>query len=331
MGKTIRPAVLRVVLPMLAALGAAAALSSPAGAQPYPNRPVKIIVPTPAGGPVDVMARLLSNALPPLIGQNVIVENRAGAGNTLGSKVAAAADPDGYTLLVSAASGLIMSPMVYKTAGYDENSFAPIALVAETPQVLVAYPGAPFNTVAELVAYAKANPGKLNYSTGGAGTLPHLTAELFKQLSGTDIVHVPYKGGGPALTDVVAGQIQMTFDTVGTSLQFIRDGRLKALAVSNPTRLAELPDVPTMPELGYGPINSGAWIAFLAPLGTPQPVIAWLNRATDDALRSPAMKEPLERLSSQPRGGTPEDLARHMKAEHDKWAPIVARLGLRED
>ncbi len=300
-------------------------------AQPYPNRPIKIIVPTPAGGPVDVMARLLANALPPFVGQNAIVENRAGAGNTLGSKVAAAADPDGYTLLVSAASGLIMSPMVYKNAGYDENSFAPIALIAETPQVLVAYPPTPFNTVAELVAYAKANPGKLNYSTGGAGTLPHLTAELFKQLAGVDIVHVPYKGGGPALTDVVAGQVQMTFDTLGTSLQFIRDGRLKALAVSNPTRLSELPDVPAMPEVGYPAINTGAWIAFLAPLGTPQPIITRLNQATNEALKSPAMREPLARLGAQPRGGSPEDLAKHMKAEHDKWAPIIAKLGLKEE
>src|SRR5215468_5388732 len=313
----------------LAALGLLAAL--PARAQPYPSRPVKIIVPTPAGGPVDVMARLLANALPAVLGQNVIVENRAGAGNTLGSKVAAAADPDGYTLLVSAASGLIMSPMVYKSAGYDENSFAPIALVAETPQVLVAHPAAPFSSVAELVAYAKANPGKLNYSTGGAGTLPHLTAELFKQLSGTDIVHVPYKGGGPALTDVVAGQIQFTFDTVGTSVQFIRDGRLKALAVSNATRIAELPDVPTMPELGYPAINTGAWVAILAPLGTPPTIIERLNRATNGALQSAAMREPLTRLGAQPRGGTPDDLARHMRAEHDKWGPIVARLGLKEE
>jgi tripartite-type tricarboxylate transporter receptor subunit TctC len=317
---------------VVAALSALASLAVvPATAQPYPSRPVKIIVPTPAGGPVDVMARLLANALPPVLGQNVIVENRAGAGNTLGSKAAAAADPDGYTLLVSAASGLIMSPMVYKSAGYDETSFAPIALVAETPQVLVAYPAAPFGSVAELVAYAKANPGKLNYSTGGAGTLPHLTAELFKQLAAVDIVHVPYKGGGPALTDVVAGQIPITFDTVGTSVQFIRDGRLKALAVSNPTRLAELPDVPTMPELGYPAINTGAWVAILAPLGTPPAVIARLNQATNDALKSGAMREPLGRLGAQPRGGTPEDLARHMKAEHDKWAPIVARLGLREE
>ncbi len=317
------------MLAALAALGVAAA--APAAAQPYPNRPVRIIVPTPAGGPVDVMARLLANALPAQLGQNVIVENRAGAGNTLGSRAAAAAEPDGYTLLVSAASGLIMSPMVYKAAGYDETSFAPIALIAETPQVLVAHPATPFGSVAALVAYARANPGKLNYSTGGAGTLPHLTAELFKQLSGTDIVHVPYKGGGPALTDVVAGQVQMTFDTAGTSLQFIRDGRLKALAVSNPTRLAELPDVPTMPELGYGAINSGAWVALLAPLGTSPAIIARLNQAANDALRSPAMKDALTRLSAQPRGGTPEDLARHMKSEHEKWAPIVAGLGLKEE
>ncbi len=321
-----------LVAATLAALAALAILAVvPATAQPYPNRPVKIIVPTPAGGPVDVMARLLANALPAVLGQNVIVENRAGAGNTLGSKVAAAADPDGYTLLVSAASGLIMSPMVYKSAGYDENSFAPIALVAETPQVLVAHPATPFGSVAALVAYAKANPGKLNYSTGGAGTLPHLTAELFKQLSGTDIVHVPYKGGGPALTDVVAGQIPITFDTVGTSVQFIRDGRLKALAVSNPTRLAELPDVPTMPELGYPAINSGAWVAVLAPLGTPPAIIARLNQATNEALKAAAMKEPLARLGAQPRGGTPEELARHMRAEHAKWGPIVARLGLKEE
>jgi tripartite-type tricarboxylate transporter receptor subunit TctC len=302
-----------------------------ASAQTYPSRPMRIIVPTPAGGPVDVMARVLANALPPFLGQNLIVENRAGAGNTLGSKIAAAAEPDGYTLLVSAASGLIMSPMVYKNAGYDETRFAPIALVAETPQVLVAYTSAPFNTVGELVAYARVNPGKLNYSTGGAGTLPHLTAELFKQLTGTDIVHVPYKGGGPALIDVVAGQVQFTFDTLGTSLQLIRAGRLKPLAVSNPTRLPELPEVPTMPELGLAPIYSGAWVALLAPLATPAPIIARLNRATNDALQVPAMRDALGRLGAEPRGGTPDDLARHMRAEHQKWAPVVAALGLREE
>jgi tripartite-type tricarboxylate transporter receptor subunit TctC len=315
----------------IVALLALAALALPASSQTYPNRPVKIIVPTPAGGPVDVMARVLANALPAFLGQNAIVENRAGAGNTLGSRTAAAAEPDGYTLLASAASGLIMSPMIYKTAGYDETSFAPIALVTETPQVLVAHPSAPFNSVGELVAYAKANPGKLNSSTGGAGTLPHLTAELFKQLSGTDIVHVPYKGGGPALTDVVGAQVQFTFDTLGTSLQLIRAGQLKPLAVSNPTRLPELPEVPTMPELGYPSINSGAWVALLAPRGTPAAIIARLNRATNDALHAQAMRDVLTRLGAEPRGGTPDDLVRHMKAEHAKWGPIVASLGLKEE
>jgi tripartite-type tricarboxylate transporter receptor subunit TctC len=316
---------------LIVALFVLAALATPAFTQTYPNRPVKIIVPTPAGGPVDVMARVLANALPAFLGQNVIVENRAGAGNTLGSRTAAAAEPDGYTLLASAASGLIMSPMIYKTAGYDETSFAPIALVTETPQVLVAHPAAPFNTVGELIAYAKANPGKLNYSTGGAGTLPHLTAELFKQLTGTDIVHVPYKGGGPALTDVVGGQVQFTFDTLGTSLQLIRAGHLKPLAVSNPTRLPELPDILTMPELGYPSINSGAWVALLAPRGTPGAIIAQLNRATNDALHAQAMRDVLARLGAEPRGGTPDDLTRHMKAEHTKWGPIVASLGLKEE
>ena len=222
-----------------------------ASAQDYPTRPIRIIAPTPAGGPVDVMARVLANALPPVLGQNVFIENKPGAGNTIGSRAAASADPDGYTLMVSAASGLIMSPMIHKNAGYDASNFASIALVAETPQVLVVNAQTPFKLVADLVAYAKSNPGKLNYSTGGVGTLPHLNAELFKSVSGTNILHVPYKGGGPALTAVVAGKVQMTFDTVSTSLQLIQDGKLRALAIVGPKRAPELPDVPAMPEIGF--------------------------------------------------------------------------------
>jgi tripartite-type tricarboxylate transporter receptor subunit TctC len=197
------------------------------------------------------MARVLANALPPVLGQNVFIENKPGAGNTIGSRAVASADPDGYTLMVSAASGLIMSPMIVKNAGYDASNFAPVALVAETPQVLVINPQLPFKSLADLVAYAKANPGKLNYSTGGVGTLPHLNAELFKSVSGTNILHVPYKGGGPALTAVVAGEVQLTFDTVSTSLQLIRDGKLRALAIVGPKRAPELPDVPAMPEVGF--------------------------------------------------------------------------------
>ena len=261
---------------MRLAVAAVAALlwTASAFSQDFPNRPIRIIVPTPAGGPVDVMARVLANALPAVIGQPVFVENKPGAGNTIGSRQAAAADPDGYTLMVSAASGLIMSPMIVKNAGYDASSFAPIALVAETPQVLVINPQVPFKSVAELVAYAKANPGKLNYSTGGIGTLPHLNAELFKAASGANILHVPYKGGGPSLMAVVAGEVQMTFDTVSTSLQLIEDGKLRALAIVGPKRAPELPDVPAMPEIGFPAVSSGAWTALLAPHDTPPAIIA---------------------------------------------------------
>ena len=300
-------------------------------AQDYPSRPIRIIVPTPAGGPVDVMARVLANALPPVLGQNVFIENKPGAGNTIGSRQAAAADPDGYTLMVSAASGLIMSPMIVKSAGYDAASFAPVALVAETPQVLVVNSQLPFKSVAELVAYAKANPGKLNYSTGGVGTLPHLNAELFKSVSGTNILHVPYKGGGPALTAVVAGEVQMTFDTVSTSLQLIQDGRLRALAIVGPKRAPELPDVPAMPEIGFPAITSGAGTALRAPRATPAPLIATLNAATNTALHGEQMKNALAKLGAQPRGGTPQDLSDHIQREVAKWKPIVTALHLQVD
>jgi tripartite-type tricarboxylate transporter receptor subunit TctC len=314
---------------ILAALALLCAL--PAFAETYPSRPIRIIVPTPAGGPVDVMARILANALPPALGQAVIVENKPGAGNIVGSKYVASADPDGYTLMVSAASGLIMSPTIYKNAGYDASSFAPIALIAETPQVLVVNPNLPVKSVAELVAYAKANPGKLNYSTGGIGTLPHLTAEYFKRLTGTQIVHVPYKGGGPALMGVVAGEAQMTFDTIATSLQLVRAGKLRALGVVGPTRAADLPDVPTMPESGYQTVTTGAWTALLAPAGTPPEIVANLNAATNTALATDAVKTALAKLGAQPRGGTPQDLADHLAGETIKWKPVIEGLNLKPE
>jgi tripartite-type tricarboxylate transporter receptor subunit TctC len=299
--------------------------------QDYPNRPIRIIVPTPAGGPVDVMARVLANALPPVLGQNVFVENKPGAGNTIGSRQAAVADPDGYTLMVSAASGLVMSPMIVRNAGYDASSFAPVVLVAETPQVLVINPQLSLKSVAELVAYAKDNPDKLNYSTGGIGTLPHLNAELFKSVSSTNILHVPYKGGGPSLMAVVAGEVQMTFDTVSTSLQLIQDGKLRPLAIVGPKRAPELPDVPAMPEVGFPAVTSGAWTALMAPRDTPPAVIARLNAATNAALGGDPMKTALAKLGAEPRGGTPQDLADHIQREIAKWKPIVATLNLKVD
>ena len=316
----------RIFFAAAAVLWAACAL-----ADSYPSRPIKIIVPTPAGGPVDVMARLIANALPGKLGQPVFVENKPGAGNTLGSRIAASADPDGYTLMVSAASGLIMSPLIYKSAGYDSTSFAPIALIAETPQLLVVNPQVPFKSISELVAYAKANPGRLNYSTGGSGTLPHLAAELFKQQTGANIVHVPYKGGGPALLGVVAGEVQMTFDPVATSLQLIKDGKRRALAIAGPKRTAEVPDVPTLIEAGYPSLTVGAWTALLAPKGTPADIVAKLNAATNAALRTDQMKATLAKFGAEPRGGTPQQLATHMANETKKWKPVVESLNLKAE
>jgi tripartite-type tricarboxylate transporter receptor subunit TctC len=317
---------------LLQGAAAMAALGSHAAhAQSYPSRLIKIIVPTPAGGPVDSMARIIGNALPAALGQAVIIENRPGAGNTIGSKAAAAADPDGYTLIFTAASGLILSPIIHKNAGYDASSFEPIALVSETPMVLVVHPSVAANSLGELIALAKANPGKLNYSTGGAGTLPHLNSELFKKLAGVVITHVPYNGGGPALTDVVAGHVQMTIDTVGTSLGFIRDGKLRPLALIASQRIAQLPDVPAMPELGFPTIVTGAWTALLAPKTTPAPVIARLNAAVNDVLKSPAMLEIFDRVGAQPRGGSPQALADIVDADHEKWTPIINELGLKTD
>lgn len=315
----------------LVALGLALLWAAPAYAQPYPNHPIRIIVPTPAGGPVDVMARLIGSALAAPLGQTLFVENKPGAGNTIGSRQAATADPDGYTLMVSAASGLIMSPMIYKNAGYDAASFAPVALITETPQLFVVNPQLPVKSVAELIAYAKANPGKLNYSTGGTGTLPHLTAELFKKETGTQIVHVPYKGGGPSLTSVVAGDTQMTFDTIATSLQLVENGTLRALAVAGPKRLAELPNVPTMAEAGFPTLTTGAWTALMAPRDTPPDIIAKLNAATNAALLAEPMKSALVKLGAQPRGGSPQVLADHMQNELKKWTPIVQALNLKAE
>jgi tripartite-type tricarboxylate transporter receptor subunit TctC len=224
-----------------------------------------------------------------------------------------------------------MSPLIYKNAGYDATSFAPIVLISEAPQVLVVNPQLPVKSLADLIALAKASPGKLNYSTGGAGTLPHLSAELFKKLTGTAIVHVPYKGGGPAATAVMTGEAQLYFDTLGTALQLIRDGRLRALAVGSAARVPELPDVPTMAESGLPEMTIGTWTALLAPRATPPEIIAKLNTAANAALKSEPLRATLAKIGAQPRGGSPADLAAHMDRETKKWAPLVEELNLRVD
>ena len=311
---------------LLAAIGCGA---GPGRADEYPSLPVKIIVPTPPGGPVDVIARITANYLQSKLGQAFVIENRAGAGNTIGSKDAAAAAPDGYTLLYSAASGLIIAPLLHPDAGYDPlKSFAPIALVGATSNVLVVNPSVPAKTVAELVAYAKANPGKVNFSSGGIGVLPHLIGEMFKARAGIDIVHVPYKGGGPSINDLVAGNVQMSFEATSVLLPLIKVDRLRALAVTAANRVRELPAVPTMVESGYPGFVTTAWTGLLAPAGTPAPIIAKLNATINDGLKSPQLQYALTNLSYEPIGGTPQDFTETMKTELARWTPIVKSLGL---
>jgi tripartite-type tricarboxylate transporter receptor subunit TctC len=313
----------------LAVLLAAGLHMDVARAQAYPDRPVKIIVPTPPGGPVDVIGRITANYLQTTLGQGFVIENRAGAGNTIGSKDAAAAVPDGYTLLYSAASGLIIAPLLHPDAGYDPlKSFDPVALVGATSNVLVVNPAVPAKTVAELVAYAKANPGKVNFSSGGVGVLPHLIGELFKARAGIDIVHVPYKGGGPSINDLVAGNVQMTFESTAVLLPLIQAGTLRALAVTAPKRIPQLPDVPTMVESGYPNFVTVAWTGLLAPAHTPAGIIAKLNTTINEGLKSPELRTALTRVNFEPLGGTPQDFTATMQSELARWSPIIKSLGL---
>jgi tripartite-type tricarboxylate transporter receptor subunit TctC len=321
----------RIVVAAAALALGLGALTSAHG-EPYPVRPVKIIVPTPAGGPVDVVGRLVANHLAAVNGQPVVVDNRPGAGNTIGSKEAAQAEPDGYTLLYSSVSGLVLAPMLQKNAGYDPiASYDPIALVAQSSTILVVHPSVPAHTVAELVAHAKANPGKVNFSSGGIGVLPHLIGEWFKSRAGIDIVHVPYRGGGPSINDLVGGQVQMTFEGVSVLRPLIESGRLRALAVTSAQRLPQLPDLPTMAESGFPDFVSVSWTGLLAPARTPREIVEKLNAQINAALASPEFKAALARLGNEPLGGTPRDFADTIKADIAKWAPLVQAIGLKAE
>jgi len=307
-------------------------IRSAAAQDKYPSRVVHIIVPTPAGGPVDVMARLVANQISPALGQSVIIDNRGGAGNTIGSAEAARAAPDGYTLLYSSSSGLVIAPMLQKSAGYDPlTSYDPVALVAATANILVVHPAVPAKSVGELVAYAKAHPGTINFSSGGIGTLPHLIGEYFKSQAGIDVIHVPYRGGGPSIQDVVAGHVQFTFEGISVLLPLIKSGQLRALAVTSAKRSSLLPDVPTMIESGFKDFSTSAWTGLLAPAGTPPEVIAKLNGVVNVALQTPEMKAALDRLAGEAIGGPPQELTKVIQSDIGRWAPIVKALNLQLD
>jgi tripartite-type tricarboxylate transporter receptor subunit TctC len=292
-------------------------------AQAWPNKPISLVVPFPAGGTTDVLARALADKLTQSLGQTVIVESKPGAGATLGADYVAKAKADGYTLLVGAVHHTIASN-VYKKLPYDlQKDFAPITEIALVPNVLVVNAGTPAKNVAELVALAKAQPGKLNYGSNGNGTAQHLIGTQFENITATDLVHVPYKGSGPLTTDLLGGQVTMSFDTITPVLQHIKSGKLRALAVTTGKRSTTLPDVPTLDEAGLKGFDIGTWFGVLAPVATPKDIVARLNVEMVKVIQSPDFKKRMEEIGAEPVGNSTAQMAQLIKADTEKFAKLV--------
>jgi len=297
-------------------------------AQGYPTRPVTLVLGFAPGGPSDVMARIFGKKLEQVLGQPVVIENRSGAGGNIAAELVARATPDGHTLLLGNSGILAANASLYKKINFDPvKDFAPITLVGAQANVLVVHPSLPVRTLAELIAYAKTNPGKMNFASGGRGSSPHLAAELLKAKAGIDIVHVAYRGTGPALQDVVAGHVPMCFSSVSPVLGYLQNGTLRALGVSTLERTALLPDVPTIAELGFPGFEAGAWHGLVAPAATPQDVIATLHRGMMAALNDPDTRQALTTFGLDVVGSTPEELSAYVKSEIPRWAEIIKASG----
>jgi len=318
---------------MLAGI-AASAFPIPASAQApaYPTKAIRLVVPFPPGGATDILARNVAQKLTETWGQSVVVDNRPGAGGNIGSELVAKSAPDGYTLEMGTVGTHAINASLYSKMPYDHvKDFAPIILVAGVPNVLVVNPSLPVNSVQELIAYAKANPGKLNFASSGPGTSIHLSGELFKVMAGVQMTHVPYKGSAPALQDLLGGQVQLMFDNLPPSLPQIKAGKLRPLAVTSLTRAPALPDIPTIAESGLPGFEASSWFGILAPTGTPPAIIAKVNAEVAKWLASPEGKEKLVAIGANGAGGSPEDFARHIQAETAKWAKVVKESGAKVD
>jgi tripartite-type tricarboxylate transporter receptor subunit TctC len=293
-------------------------------AQAFPDRPVRLVVPTPAGGPPDIMARLLSDKIGAALGQPIIVENRpGGAGGTIGGKSVLGADPDGYTLLMGSTSAVIIAPLVHKTAGYTAVSFAPVAGLSSTTEVLALHPSVQANSVAEFVGLAKAHPNTLRYGSAGTGGLPHLEGELLKTRAGIEISHVPYRGGGPALTGLLGGEVHMFFSALTQMLPYIREGRLRGLAVTSAARSPLAPDIPTMVESGFDQFVTESITFIVAPPGTPLPIRTQISDAVARALASDEVKQAFTKMGADARPASPEQLAPYLAEQQARWSRIV--------
>ena len=299
-------------------------------AQPYPQKPVRLIVPAPAGGPTDVPGRLIADGLSGLVGQRIVVENRVGAGGLLAGEYVARSAPDGYTLLYANTSVLAVNPALQgANMPYDPaRAFAPIGFVSNSPQLLVANPKLPYKSVQELVAWARANPGKLNFATAGVGTLPHLTFELFRMETGIDALNVPYSGGAPALTAVISGQADVLFDLFSPR---VKTGEVRAIAITGPERNADLPEVPTIAESGYPAVTSTSGTGLVAPAGTPKEIVATLNAKLNELVERADTQARMRSFGLVPKAGTPEEFGAWAARERERWTRVVRVSGAKAD
>jgi tripartite-type tricarboxylate transporter receptor subunit TctC len=317
---------MRLVAALLLYVGCALA-----GAQDWPSRPVRLILPFPPGGGTDILGRLIAERLSASLGQPVVTENRGGAGGNVGAEAAARSTPDGYTIVLVAPS-LAISPTLYSKINYDPvKDFEPVSLVATVPNVMITQPSLPTHNLQEFIAYAKARPGELNFGSGGAGTSNHLAGELFNIVAGTKLVHVPYKGVNLAMQDLLAGNVQLVFIGIPAAAPHIKAGKLRALALVAPQRSAALPDVPTIAEAGLADFEVTTWYGVLAPAGTPRNVISRLNAELGKIMHSPELKEKLAATGTEPLTSTPQEFAAYIKREIAKWGDVIRKSGAKAD
>jgi len=299
-------------------------------ADSYPSKPLRMIITFPAGGPSDVVVRLVTQRMTEEWGHPVIIDNRGGAGGIVGTEVVAHAPPDGYTFLVGTAGGMTINPALHAKLSYDPfRDFAPVGMLVMNPQILIAHPSVPAKTVRELVQYAKERPGQLNFGSAGSGTATHLGLELLKLSTGMQAVHVPYKGGAPALTDLVGGQIQLLWLSIPSVLPHVKSGRLRALAVSTLKRSASALEVPTVAESGYPGFEYANWNALFVPAATPQARIAKINARVVKALNEPEIAQKLVAQGADPAPGTPAELGRYMHTDHERWKKVISSAGIK--
>lgn len=300
--------------------------------QSYPSKQIKIVVPFATGGIADMAGRRMSQSLSEILMVPVIVENKGGAGGMIGAEAVAKSPPDGYTLLLGSNGPLSVGPALYPNVPYQPlRDFAPIISLGVSPIVLVVNPSVPAKNMKELLVYLRANPGTVSIASPGVGTSSHLAGELFQQLTGTKLVHIPYKGSGPAMTDLLGGQVQMAFDPLSSSLPFIKQGKLRAIAVTTDTRSPSAPDIPTLDEVGVKGYEASTYVALLAPAGTPPEVIEKLNISSRKALATPAMTESFAQYATVPTGGSPEQLSAYIKRDLDRWTKVIKEANIKPE